>query len=364
MIARSKQELTGTRYGVPPLRSRSLRKKNPMITIAVDAMGGDHAPRPEVEGSVLAVQEYGVRVLLVGQPNVIRAELARHSRPTVPIEIVPASEVITMEDHPAQAFRRKKDSSVHVGARLVKDQVADGFVSAGNTGAVMTTAKFIMGTLSSVDRVALAAPFPNARGGVSVLLDVGANVDSKPEHLLQFGVMGEIYYRVTFGSRKPRVGLLSVGEEETKGNELTRAVYDRLKALPVHFVGNVEGGDLFSGKVDVIVCDGFVGNIALKICEGLAMEVVKFLRKTYKSSFASQVGYLLSKGAMKGIRQTMDYSEYGGAPLLGVRGVCVIGHGRSNANAVKNAIRVAAGLARGRINERIEQELSLTQVKA
>ncbi|HXR33175.1 MAG TPA: phosphate acyltransferase PlsX [Verrucomicrobiae bacterium] len=335
-----------------------------MITIAVDAMGGDHAPRPEVEGSVLAAREYGVRVLLVGQPNVVRAELTRHSRPAVPIEIVPASEVITMEDHPAQAFRRKKDSSVHVGARLVQERKADAFVSAGNTGAVMTAAKFIMGTLPSVDRVALAAPFPNARGGVSVLLDVGANVDSKPEHLLQFGVMGEIYYRVTFGSRKPRVGLLSVGEEETKGNELTRAVYDRLKALPMHFVGNVEGGDLFSGKVDVIVCDGFVGNIALKICEGLAMEIVKFLRKTYKSSFASQVGYLLSKGAMKGIRQKMDYAEYGGAPLLGVRGVCVIGHGRSNANAVKNAIRVAAGLARARVNERIEQELSLTQVKA
>ncbi len=335
-----------------------------MITIALDAMGGDHAPRPEVEGSVLAAQEYGVRVLLVGQPNVIRAELARLAQPAVPVEIVPASEVITMDDHPAQAFRRKKDSSVHVGARLVQEQKADAFVSAGNTGAVMTTAKFIMGTLPSVDRVALAAPFPNAKGGVSVLLDVGANVDSKPEHLLQFGVMGEIYYRVTFGSRKPRVGLLSVGEEETKGNELTRAVYDRFKALPVHFVGNVEGGDLFSGKVDVIVCDGFVGNIALKICEGLAMEVVKFLRKTYDSSFASQVGYLLSKGAMKGIKRTMDYSEYGGAPLLGVRGVCVLGHGRSNANAVKNAIRVAAGLARAHINERIEQELSLTQVKA
>jgi phosphate acyltransferase len=334
-----------------------------MITIAVDAMGGDHAPRPEVEGSVRAAEEMGVRVLLVGQPQAIRTELAKHSRPTLPLEIVPASEVITMQDHPAQAFRRKKDSSMHVAARLVKDGKADGMVSAGNTGAVMTTAKFILGTLASVDRVALAAPFPNARGGASVLLDVGANVDSKPEHLLQFGVMGEIYYRLTFGSRRPRVGLLSIGEEEIKGNELTRAVYDRLKALPVHFVGNVEGGDLFSGKVDVIVCDGFVGNIALKICEGLAMEIVKFLRKTYKTSLASQVGYIFSRGALKGIKKTMDYTEYGGAPLLGVRGVCVITHGKSNPNAIKNAIRVAAGLARARINEKIEQELSLTQVK-
>ena len=335
-----------------------------MITIAVDAMGGDHAPRPEVEGSVLAAREFGVRILLVGQPQVIRSELARHAAPNLPIEVVAASDVITMQDHPAQAFRRKKDSSVHVAARLVREAKADGMVSAGNTGAVMTVARFLLGTLESVDRVALAAPFPNAKGGVSVLLDVGANVDSKPEHLLQFGVMGEIYYRLIFGSRKPRVGLLSIGEEESKGNELTRAVYDRLKDLPVHFVGNVEGNDLFSGKVDVIVCDGFVGNIALKICEGLAMEIVKFLRKTYKGSLASQVGYLLSKGAFKGIKRTMDYSEYGGAPLLGVRGVCVISHGKSNANAMKNAIRVAAGLARARVNEKIEQELSLTHARA
>lgn len=330
-----------------------------MITIAVDAMGGDHAPRPEVEGSVLAARELGVRVLLVGQPNVIRAELAKHAAPNLPVDIVPASEVITMHDHPAQAFRRKKDSSVHVAARLVREAKADGLVSAGNTGAVMTVARFLLGTLESADRVALAAPFPNAKAGVSVLLDVGANVDSKPEHLVQFAIMGEIYYRAIFGHRRPRVGLLSIGEEEIKGNELTREVYNLLKKAPVNFVGNVEGGDLFSGDVDVIVCDGFVGNIALKICEGLALQIFDLLRKSIKSSIASQVGFLFSRGALKGLKKAIDYAEYGGAPLLGVRGVCVIGHGRSNANAVKNALRVAAGLARARMNEKIEQELSV-----
>jgi phosphate acyltransferase len=329
-----------------------------MITIAVDAMGGDNAPRPEVEGSVLAARELGVRVLLVGQPAVVRAELAKHAPAHLPIEIVPASEVITMDDHPAQAFRRKKDSSVHVATRLVREAKADGLVSAGNTGAVMTVAKFLLGTLESVDRVALAAPFPNAKGGVSVLLDVGANVDSRPEHLVQFAIMGEVYYRATFGHRRPRVGLLSVGAEEIKGNELTREVYTRLKKSPVHFVGNVEGGDLFSGDVDVIVCDGFIGNVALKICEGLAVSIFDLLKKSLKSSLVSQVGAVLSQGAFKGLKKTIDYTEYGGAPLLGVRGVCVIGHGRSNASAVKNAIRVAAGLARARSNEKIEQELS------
>jgi len=325
----------------------------------------DYETRPEVEGSVLATHDFNdIRILLVGQATVVRPELAKHATHNLAIEIVPVSEVITMNDHPAQAFRRKRDSSVHVAARLVREAKADGMVSAGNTGAVMTVSRFLLGTLESVDRVALAAPFPNARGGVSVLLDVGANVDSRPEHLVQFAVMGEVYYRATFGNRRPRVGLLSVGEEEIKGNVLTREVYTLLKKSPVHFVGNVEGGDLFSGSVDVIVCDGFVGNIALKICEGLAVSIFDLLRKSLKSSILSQVGAKLSQRAFKGLKKKIDYTEYGGAPLLGVRGVCVIGHGRSNANAVKNAIRVAAGLARARINERIEQELSATAVPA
>src|SRR5260370_27969 len=219
-----------------------------MITIAVDAMGGDHAPRPEVEGSVLAARDLGVRVLLVGQSSVVRAELAKHAAPNLPIEIVAAGEVITMNDHPAQAFRRKKDSSVHVAARLVRETKADGMVSAGNTGAVMTVAKFLLGTLESVDRVALAAPFPNAKGGVSVLLALGANMDSQPEHLVQFAVMGEVYFRATFGNCRPRIGLLSVAEEEIKGNELTREVYARLKNSPVALVANVTACDLCAGR--------------------------------------------------------------------------------------------------------------------
>ncbi len=329
-----------------------------MITIAVDAMGGDHAPRPEVEGAVHAARELGVRVLLVGQPDAVKRELARHRPRGLPLEVVPASEVITMKDSPTQAFRRKKDSSVHVAAKLVRSGQADGLVSAGNTGAVMAVARFVLGTLESVDRPALAAPFPTTRGGVSVLLDVGANVDSKVAHLEQFAVMGEIYYRVIFGTRRPKVALLSIGEEEMKGNELTREAHNRLKQLPLNFVGNVEGRDVFAGNVDVIVCDGFIGNIALKISEGLAQHIVTLLKNALQSTLSSQVGSLLSRRAYQDFKKKIDYSEYGGAPLLGVRGITVIGHGGSNANAIKNAIRVAAELARAKLNEKIEQELS------
>jgi phosphate acyltransferase len=329
-----------------------------MTTIALDAMGGDHAPRAEVEGAILAARELDVRVVLVGIEATVRQELNRHRYRSQSIEVVNATEVVTMRDSPSQAFRRKKDSSLHVAARLVRDGKADALVSAGNTGAVMTVARFVLGTLPSVDRPALAAAFPNMKEKVSVILDVGANVDSKPAHIEQFAVMGEIYYRTIFGVRKPRVALLSIGEEEMKGNELTREAFNRLKQRPLNFGGNVEGRDVFRGNVDVIVCDGFIGNIALKISEGLVEHIGGMLKKAIKSSLRSQLGYALSKKAFDDFRKRTDYSEYGGAPLLGVRGITIIGHGRSNPNAIKNAIRVAAELNRSRVNEKIEQELS------
>jgi phosphate acyltransferase len=334
-----------------------------MTTIALDAMGGDHAPRVEVEGAVLAARELGVRILLVGRPEAIKAELARHPHRGLPLEVVPASEVITMTDVPAQALRKKRDSSVHVAARLVREGVADGLMSAGNTGAVLAVARFVLGALPSVSRPALAAPFPTARGGAAVILDVGANVDSKASHLVQFAVMGEIYYRTVFRVRRPRVGLLSIGEEESKGNELVREAYNELKHVPLHFVGNVEGRDVFTGQVaDVIVCDGFIGNIALKISEGAAELIAAKLKEALKSNLRAQVGFVLSKRAYEEFRRKIDYSEYGGAPLLGVRGVAIIAHGRSNPNAIKNAIRVGAEMAQGHVNEKIERDLAAASV--
>jgi glycerol-3-phosphate acyltransferase PlsX len=335
-----------------------------MITIALDAMGSDSAPRPEVEGAILASREFEVRVLLIGQPAALKTELGRHAKRGAEIEIVPASEVIAMTDAPLQAYRKKKDSSMHVAARLVKSGGAQAMVTAGNTGAAMATARFLLGMLPSVDRPALAAPFPTASGGTSVLLDVGANVDSRPAHLVQFAVMGENYYRTIFGNKRPRVGLLSIGEEESKGNELVRETFARLKKTPLNFVGNVEGKEIFAGDVDVIVCDGFIGNVALKVSESVAQHIGGMLKKALNSTLSAQVGAMLSRSAFQEFKRQIDYSEYGGAPLLGVRGVTVIGHGRSNANAVKNAIRVAAELVRNKVEEKIEEELSVPAVRA
>ena len=327
--------------------------------IALDAMGSDRAPKPEIEGAILAARQYGVRVVLVGVESTIRAELDRHpSAADLPLEIVHASEVITMDDKAVQAVRAKRDSSIRVGLRMVRDGVASGFVTAGNTGAAMATAKMVLGALPGVDRPALAAVFPTALGTAAILLDVGANVDCKPHNLAQFAVMGEIYFRSMFGTRRPRLGLLSIGEEETKGNELTRDSFQLLKQLPLNFVGNVEGRDLYNGEVDVIVADGFVGNVALKISEGVVHLVRTTLKETLKTTITRQVGYLLSRSAFTDFKKRLDHTEYGGAPLLGLKGVCFITHGSSNANALKNAVRVAAEFVDHRINDSIEKGLA------
>jgi glycerol-3-phosphate acyltransferase PlsX len=329
-----------------------------MRRIAVDAMGTDAAPLPEVEGAILAARERRAEVLLVGPQDLLRRELSRRDGHGLPIRVVHASEAVTMGDAAAKAFRRKRDSSMRVAARLVRDGEAEGLISAGNTGAVMTTAKIVLGALEGVDRPALAAVFPTSEGTAAVLLDVGANVDCKAQHLEQFAVMGEIYYRVIFGIDRPRVGLLSIGQEDHKGNDLTREALGRLRQLPLNFIGNVEGRDLYNGRVEVIVCDGFIGNVALKISEGLVEAVSSLLKQSLSSTLSSKVGYVLSRKALRHFKKRVDYSEYGGAPLLGVGGVCLICHGGSNANALKNAIRVAAEFAEGRVNEKIERELA------
>ncbi|HZS50509.1 MAG TPA: phosphate acyltransferase PlsX [Bryobacterales bacterium] len=328
-----------------------------MYTVAVDAMGGDAAPRVEVEGAILAARSYPVKILLVGRQEVLRRELAEHLADHFPIEIVNATEVITMDDAAAKAVRSKRDSSIRVAARLVRDGRAQGLVSAGNTGAVMATAKIVLGTLPGVHRPALASVFPTLRGTAAVMIDVGANVDSTPQMLAQFAVMGEVYSRVICRLERPRVGLLSIGEEEHKGNELTRQASPLLKALPINFIGNVEGRDLYSGEADVIVCDGFIGNVALKVSEGL-VETIKFmLQDSLTATVTRKIGYVLAHAAFDDFKKRVDYSEYGGAPLLGLKGVCIICHGRSNPNAIKNAIRVAMEFSNGRINETIEAAL-------
>jgi glycerol-3-phosphate acyltransferase PlsX len=322
-------------------------------------MGSDRAPKPEVEGAIQAARRFGIPVTLIGPEEKLRAELARHPfAGALPISIVHASEVITMDDKAVQAVRAKRDSSMRVGLRLVREGEAAAFITAGNTGAAMATAKMVLGGLPGVDRPALVAVVPTAIGTVCTLLDVGANVDCKPHNLEQFAVMGDIYFRNMFGTAKPRIGLLSIGEEEGKGNELTRETFALLKQLPLNFIGNVEGRDLYSGSVDVIVADGFVGNVALKTSEGVAKLVRAILKETLAETITRQVGYLLSRSAFSDFKKRLDHTEYGGAPLLGVKGACFITHGSSNSNAIKNAIRVASEFVDRKINEKIETELA------
>jgi glycerol-3-phosphate acyltransferase PlsX len=297
-------------------------------------------------------------VILVGREEDVHRELAGHDGwRELPVEIKHASEVVTMDDSAARSVRTKRDSSIRVASRLVREGAADGMVSAGNTGAVMATAKMVQGMVPGVERPALASAFPTLKGTPAVMVDVGANVDCSAAMLAQFAVMGEIYSRVIFRTERPRVGLLSIGEEEHKGNELTRTATPLLKALPVRFIGNVEGRDVYTGHADVIVCDGFTGNVALKVSEGLVDVIKHMLKESLESTMTRKIGYVLTKAGFADFRKRVDYSEYGGAPLLGVKGVCIICHGRSNANAVKNAIRVASEYAGGQVNRRIEAEL-------
>ncbi len=328
-----------------------------MIKIAVDGMGSDNSPSSEIEGSIQAAREYGVTVLLVGKESLLVPALKEAGGDGLPIEIRNATQVIAMGESPSTALRRKKDSSVRIAAELVRVKSASGLVSAGNTGAVMAISKVVFGAIPGVDRPALAAILPTLAGH-AVLLDVGANVACKPQHLMQFAVMGHLFSKKIIGIASPRVGLMSVGEEESKGNELTKEVHKALKKLQLNFIGNVEGRDIFNGRADVIVCDGFTGNVALKTSEGLIEAAVKLLKEELSRNLQVKLGALLSQQSFKRLKKRLDYSEYGGAPLLGLRGVSIICHGRSSSNAIKNAIRVAKEFAENQVSTKIENELN------
>jgi glycerol-3-phosphate acyltransferase PlsX len=333
-----------------------------MIRIAVDAMGGDHAPANIVDGAVAAARHLDARIALVGPTRTVESALASHPDwRSLPIDIVEAPDVIGMADSPVTSLRRKPGASIRVAADLVASKQADALFSAGSTGAAVMAAYTGFGMIAGVDRPALATTIPT-RGKRTVLLDAGANAECRPQHLLQFAVMGGVYARLAHRIDRPRVGLLSIGEEATKGNELTRDAHKLLKAAPINFIGNVEGRDVYSGVADVIVCDGFTGNVALKISEGLVETVEALLGDELQGTFSSQVGYLLSRRAFRRFRKRVDYSEYGGAPLLGVAGLAIIGHGRSSVKAVRNAIAMAYRFATSDFISRVEQEIAAAAV--
>ena len=326
------------------------------MRVAVDAMGGDNAPGVEVEGAVSAAREFGIAVTLVGDTDRLRQELAKYDIQGLDIVLQHASEVVGMHDSASDAVRKKKDSSIRVAFELVRQGSADAVVSAGNSGATMAAGMFVLKRIKGIERPAIAQIFPTLRG-MTLVLDVGGNVDCKPIHLVQFAIMGEVYARYAMGVEKPTIGLLSNGEEESKGNELTRETHAILKETSLDYAGYVEGRDIFSGAVDVIVCDGFVGNVVLKLSEGLAEAVGKMLKDEIKQSFLSKVGYLLSLKAFNNFKKKVDYAEYGGAPLLGIDGVGMICHGGSNVKAIKNAVRFAHEYAQKRINRRMAEKL-------
>ncbi|RJQ53342.1 MAG: phosphate acyltransferase PlsX [Nitrospiraceae bacterium] len=314
------------------------------MRIALDAMGGDYAPATTVEGAVEALLENNaLSVVLVGDEAELSSELEKKNCKALRISIKHASQTVEMDESPLTALRRKKDSSLRVAVDLVKSNGADAMVSAGNSGVVMATALHVLGKIQGIERPAIAAVMPTLKG-LFVLIDAGANVDCKPVHLFQFAVMGEAYARHIFNIDNPKIGLLGIGEEDAKGNELTRETFKLLRNSQINFAGNVEGKDIFAGEADVVVCDGFVGNIALKISEGLAEAIAKMLKREISERAAGRLGYLFFRQALRNFKKKTDYSEYGGAPLLGINKPCIISHGRSTSKAIKNAIKLAANI--------------------
>jgi len=327
------------------------------MRIAVDAMGGDHAPQINVDGAIAAAREFDIPTILVGRAQLLEDLLSDSGYSGGNIEIVDAPEVISMDDPATAAIRKKRNSSIRVAANCVRDGRAQGLVSAGHTGAAMVSAKMVIGTIEGVDRPALATILPNLSGHC-LLLDVGANPDAKTQHFKEFAVMGSLYAQLAFGKKRPSIGLMSIGEEDSKGTDRTKEAFKTLKETGLNFVGNVEGRDVFNGSVDVIVTDGFTGNVILKVSEALAEMVENLLREEIKKTLKASVGFLLSRSAFRSFKSRLDYSEYGGAPLLGVKGCVIICHGRSTAKAIKNAIRFAAEFSRQGLAEKIQSSIA------
>ena len=322
------------------------------MRIAVDAMGGDNAPAQVLQGAAQAAAEYGIEVSVVGSPGIVQPLLENHPR----LRLVPSTQIIAMDDHPAHAVRSKPDSSMAVCARLCKEGKADGWISAGNSGAIMATAIFIQGRIRGVERPALGSIVP-IKNGFSYFLDVGANVDSKPEYMVQFALMGAVYAREMMGRSKPRVALLSNGEEEGKGDERVKETARRLKGTMQGFIGNVEPKDLYAGKADVVVADGFVGNIAIKMAEATAEFLFRSMREEIPRTLTGKVGGALIRDGIQRLRSAIDWREFGGAPLLGIDGVVVVAHGRSDARAIKNAIRVTKEAVENQLVRKIRAEV-------
>ncbi len=326
------------------------------MRIAVDAMGGDFGPRVTVEGAVRAAEDYNLEVILVGVEELIKKEFNKLQSSRANVTIINAPEAIGMGEG-LFSFRKKKRSSILIGTELVREKSADAFVSAGNTAAVVYISRKILGALKGVDKPALALLVPNLKG-LTLLIDVGANANCRPLHLQQFAIMGRIFMENVLGLKNPRIGLMSIGEEETKGNDLTREVFDWLQSSSLNFIGNVEGKDIYSGKADIIVSDGFTGNVALKVSEGVVETLFSMARSEVMKNFLSRIGFFLMKRNLKRLYKKVDYSEYGGAHLLGLNGVCIIGHGRSSSKAVKNAVKMAKNFVVSRVQEKIQNEIA------